>query len=874
MDTGQWQRLNALFDNAIGLDAADQAELLQTTACGDADLAQALAALLAADASHHAHTFEHRARVLKDSLAAIDAPGVAIGDRVGPYVLREKLGHGGMGVVFRAERADGQVRQEVALKIVRRALLGANGRERFLREREIVAAFAHPSIARMLDVGETADGSPYLAMELIRGLPITDACDARRLGARERIAVFVRVCEAVQHAHANLVLHRDLKPNNVLVGDDGNPKLIDFGIAKPLTLLADDEHQQTATAHRFFSPSNVAPEQLRGERVGVACDVYQLGTLLHELLCGSTIFDASGLTAGQLELRILGASPEAPSARAARASDAVAHAHGAATPAAIARELRGDLDAIVAHALRKVPSERYGSVEQLADDLQRYLDGRPVAALRGRRWYRVRKYLRRHVLAVGAAAAAVLLVAAFVTTLWIQAQRIARERDLARHERDHAEHVAQFLTDVFKAADPAEALSRDQPIGTVLDNARKRLAGQLGEEPGQRVRILGVLAGVYASLDDRNTALALLDEAQGIIGHTPTLAPRIVLAYEMQRARLLGDRGERKAQRDFANRALALQRALGDSPGKQWEARVLLADSLADRGMSVSLDAMETLLRELAHDPDVRPVDYAREQVQLGQGYAIANATAKAEPMVRQGLKTLEAKLPSDHPDVLNARRSLADLMNFNLNRPAEGATIMKDVIARQKRVFGERSSSVADSQITLGMAYMQMHQLDEAVAVTKAGCDILHEVHTRPHQSLLRCLSTLGNLYELKGGKLDLAAGTYTEAANVAAALDGENSNDALKMRGEVGHIRTLQGRLDEAERLLAPINHGLDLRYPDFAQLVIFYADVLHRQHRDAEAAAALDRIDAMLKKYPDQLDDENATAATLRMAIAAGK
>ena len=413
IDTSQWHRLGALFDQAISLSPAEQAELVRATGRDDVELAQALASLIAADARHHAHTSEHRERLLKDSLAAIDAPSVAVGDRVGPYILRENLGWGGMGVVFRAERVDGQVRQQVALKIVRRALLDANGRERFLREREIVAAFAHAYIARMLDVGQTADGSPYLAMELIRGLPITGYCDARKLAARARIEVFLRVCEAVQHAHANLVLHRDLKPSNVLVGEDGRPKLIDFGIAKPLTIVADEEHQQTATAHRFFSPSNVAPEQLRGERVGVACDVYQLGTLLHELLCGTTVFDAKGLTAGQLEQKILDITPEAPSARAMRADKEIALAHGAATAVALARELRGDLDAIVAHALRKPPVERYGSVEQFADDLRRYLDGQPVGALRGRRWYRARKFLRRHALAVGVSTAALALVASF-----------------------------------------------------------------------------------------------------------------------------------------------------------------------------------------------------------------------------------------------------------------------------------------------------------------------------------------------------------------------------------------------------------------------------------------------------------------------------
>ena len=412
------------------MDTAQQAELVRTLEYDDdAALAQALASLLAADARHQAATARQRARVLQGSLEAIEAPCAEIGDRVGPYVLRDILGRGGMGVVFRAERVDGHVRQEVALKIVRRPLLDEAGRERFHRERQIVAGFQHPCIARMLDAGQTKDGSPYLAMELIRGPTITGYCYALKLDTRRRIEVFLDVCDAVHHAHTNHVLHRDLKPGNVLIGQDGLPKLIDFGIAKPLATLSGGAQQRTTTDHRFFSPSNVAPEQLLGEQVGVACDVYQLGTLLHELLCGTVVFDAEGLTPGQLEERIVEIAPEAPSAHAARATTATAHAHGVATPAALARALRGELDAIVALALRKSPQERYASAEHLADDLRRYLDGRPVAAMRGQYWYRMRKFLRRRALTLGAWTVVIIVVTGLVTALWVQAQQIAHAHD-------------------------------------------------------------------------------------------------------------------------------------------------------------------------------------------------------------------------------------------------------------------------------------------------------------------------------------------------------------------------------------------------------------------------------------------------------------
>jgi len=416
-DNSEWLRLGDLFDHAIGLGPEEQTELVRKVAIDDADLAQALQSLLAADARHNENTAEHRALVLKNSLQALEVTTTIPGDRVGPYLLCEELGRGGMGVVFRAERHDGQVRQEVALKIVKRSVLEAGGLARFLRERQIVAGFQHPYIARMLDVGETADGSPWLAMELVRGATITAWCDARRLDSRGRVALFVRVCEAVQHAHANLVLHRDLKPGNVLVGEDGLPRLIDFGIAKPLPVAADGGPTRTATAHRFYSPGNVAPEQLLGEPVGVACDIYQLGTLLHELLCGAPVFDSAGLTPAQFERRILESEPRAPSTHAARAGEALVRRHGATSAAVLAGSLRGSLDAIVARALRKSPRERYPSAEAMADDLRSHLEGRPVRAARGLFGHRLRDQLRRRATPIAACAMALALSAAFAAAM-------------------------------------------------------------------------------------------------------------------------------------------------------------------------------------------------------------------------------------------------------------------------------------------------------------------------------------------------------------------------------------------------------------------------------------------------------------------------
>ena len=619
-------------------------------------------------------------------------------------------------------------------------------------------------------------------------------------------------------------------------------------------------------------PGNVAPEQLRGERVGVACDVYQLGTLLHELLCGASVFDAAGLTPGQFEQRILEMVPESPSARAERASEATALDHGAASASALARELRGDLDAIVALALRKLPAERYGSVEQFADDLQHWLTGRPVAAVRGQRWYRVRKFLRRNALAVGFAATVMLLIAGFMIALLMQSQRIARERDLAQQERDHAEHVAQFLTEVFKAADPAESLSRSEPIGTVLDNARKRLLGQLDKEPDQEVRMLGVLAGVYTGLGDLDTASNLLDHAQWLV-LSKQIDPRIVLGYDLDRARLTQASGNRSQQKKFANRALELQRSLGDSPGKQWEARVLLVDATYDPGSAAQLEARKALLRDLAREPDVPPAAYAEELVRLAQGYADANDTVDAESAVRQGLAGLQDKRFPYNPQVLGAKRLLATLLEPNHHRGEEGVTMLKDVIERENLMYAGPSTSVARSLAALGQVYSQLHRNHDAVEATQSACDMLHQAEARPKPDPPRCALLLARAYEADG-KLDPAASSYAEAAEVAAATAGDDSVEALTARAEEARVRMLQGRLDEAERMFWVLRPRLNLQAPESAAPMIYLADLMHRMQHDDEAIAALDSIAPLLKSHPDRLKEQIAAAAALRRNIASGK
>ncbi|MGH9888750.1 MAG: serine/threonine-protein kinase, partial [bacterium] len=360
---------------------------------------------------------------------------------VGPYRIDALIGAGGMGDVYRAERADGAYRQTVALKVLRLGYRTNEMVRRFRIEREALARLAHPGIATILDGGTLEDGRPYIVLEFVQGVPVTGYCAEHRLTLEDRLALFLRIVSAVQFAHGRLVIHRDLKPSNILVQADGMPRLLDFGIAKLLDVGADASlATDTSTEGRLLTPEYAAPEQIRGEQPTTATDVYALGVLLFELLTGSKPFPAAGRTLPALERAVLDTAPPTPS--------------GIVDAPVGSRRLRGDLDRIVLMALRKEPDRRYTSAGQLGEDVERYLSGRPVMARPDSVGYRARKFVGRNRALVAAVASIALLLVGFATTATLQARRVSRERDRAQRERVAADEVLSILTRLFERGDP------------------------------------------------------------------------------------------------------------------------------------------------------------------------------------------------------------------------------------------------------------------------------------------------------------------------------------------------------------------------------------------------------------------------------------
>ena len=466
MNPGRWHRIEVLFEQALALPQPERDAFLDEACLGDPELHHELGALLASSADSGASL--RKAVVAEVRMLASDAVTAQIGRRIGTFRLAALLGEGGMGVVYLAHRDDAQFAHQVAIKILSHAVGSPQGIARFRDERQILAALEHPNIVRLLDGGSTDDGLPYLVMEHIEGATITQYATQHELSVRARIALVRRVCAALQYAHQNLVIHRDIKPSNILVEADGTPKLLDFGIAKLIAPVARFEREaRTRTGAAMFTPEYASPEQARGDAVSTATDVYSVGAVLYELVTGRPPHRTTGSALECLRV-ICEVEPPRPSA---------------VGPRDRRREIANDLDNIILKALHKEPARRYASMEQLSDDLGRYLDGRPVAARTATVGYRARKFVHRNKTVV----VATLLVVTTLLGATVVSLRQARRAD---HQAAQAEAEKATAIDAVTLArtETDRARNAEAQVKAQLDQIRAEQAARAAAETEARAR--------------------------------------------------------------------------------------------------------------------------------------------------------------------------------------------------------------------------------------------------------------------------------------------------------------------------------------------------------------------------------------------------
>src|SRR5215472_14715887 len=515
----RWQRVEQIFTAAERLPKDERTALLDDLCAGDEDLRCEIESLLAYHDKSDEFIEDAVGGFALEDPSALGAnsetecvPGILDVVQVGPYRILRQIGSGGMGILYEAIRED-QFQKRVALKVIKRGMDTASIIRRFHRERQILAGLSHANVTALLDGGTTADGRPYFVMEYVEGQPVTEFCDAHHLTIRQRLEIFREICGAVQYAHQNLVVHRDLKPGNILIKRDGVPKLLDFGIAKILNLeVTSGTLEMTAAATRIMTPEYASPEQVRGEPITTSTDVYSLGVLLYELLTGHRPYRFNTRTAQEIAQVICEQQPEKPSVVVMGVEQEPADqgykkltpegvsATREGQPTQLRKRLRGDLDNIALKALHKEPSRRYTSVEQFSEDIRRYLIGLPVNARKDTFYYRARKFSRRHCAALVTTVAFLLvLLAAAGVSVW-QGIRANREAAVAQAVNDFLQNDLLAQASAATQSGPSAKPDPHLEVRTALDRAAARIAGKFDRQPEVRAAIQYTIGQTYLDL--------------------------------------------------------------------------------------------------------------------------------------------------------------------------------------------------------------------------------------------------------------------------------------------------------------------------------------------------------------------------------------
>ena len=768
MDTERFRLLESLFAEAVELEP-DAIDAFVSNRCGDDDeLATKLRGMLAADA-------EATARVM----SVVDVPDPVelqieehIGREVGPYRIDGLLGAGAMGIVYRAVRADGAYEQEVALKIVASRMADPDVRSRFLRERQVLASLEHPGIARLLDGGVADDGTPYLVMERVAGEALTEYCDERRMNIGDRLRLFEKVCDAVRHAHANLVVHRDLKPAHIIVGEDGRPKLLDFGIAAVLD--AAEPADATQTQLRRFTPQYASPEQLTGGQITTATDVYALGVVLYQLLAGRLPYEVV-TGASDAERRLICETVPAPPSRLTIApsnSNVAGETTIAATrrvaPSRLRRQLRGDLDTIVMTALQKDPGRRYGSAEALLQDLRRYRRGLPLAARPDTAGYRALKFVRRHKLPAVATvitAAALVIATAVSLNYGVQATRQAAIANAT---------VSFLRDDVLAQADPFEEVDRDLRLRTVLDRAAESIGARFADQPLVHAALRSTLGDAYTGLGefevsrDHHLAARELRGSALSWSHPDTLASGLAVAGAMI------DAGEIESGAVLTREILPLaMENLGES--HPITLAILKQDALvhdalgnyavAAEKMRVAVDRHRVVLGE--DDPETLAAqnDYALMLAEAGR-------FDDAEPVMRQVLERRREVLGPEHPHTLLSYGSLGFLLN-QAGRYEAGLNELRGALAVARGVLGDQHPRTAMYLHLLAGSYRGLERTDEALSVAEQSFIIRREALGTAHPETMQSMVTYALLLQ-DAERLDEAESLLRERYDLGVAGEG----------------------------------------------------------------------------------------------------
>ncbi len=793
--TGQWERVKELFDVALKRAPADRQSYLKDACGGDASLLAEVASLLS--------SYKDADGLSQSPFPIETTPEPQPMESIGPYRLIRKIGEGGMGQVWLAEQTE-PLRRQVALKLIRAGVYDDALLRRFQDERQSLALMEHPAIAKVFDAGATPAGQPYFVMEYVAGEPITKYCDRKKLSIAERLELLIKACEGVQHAHQKAIIHRDLKPANILVIEvDGQPtpRIIDFGLARAIEadpLAAGAEKEIIAG-----TPGYMSPEQAAGGDIDTRTDVYSLGVVLYELLCGQLPFERKQPMLRQIETEEVTRPSERVGLDRTQAQEIAENRR--TTPRKLERLLSGDLDLIALKALQKDRARRYGTPTELAVDLRHSLDHEPVTAHPASAAYRAGKYVRRHWIGASMTALLAALLVGFAVLQAVELRRIARERD-------RAARITDFMTGMFQVSDPSEARGNQVTAREILDKASSQISAGLTSDPETQTQMMMTMGAVYENLGLYERAESLYRQTAEIrerqLGreNEQTLKAETALAWVMYR------RGRYRESDALLRRVLALDlHRFGPNSSDAMTAMNYLGAVMIDEGRAAEAEKLER-----------RALEYRRRTLGNNNPDTLATINnlalalqnegqyAEAEALNREQLLGWQRLRGSDSPRALQASGNLTIIL-YREKRYAEAEAMARQNLDGKRRILGPDHPETVRAMNTLMAILSDEGKLEEAQALEEQVVAIRARVLGPDHSLTLSAMTNLANILTRRGNFAQ-AEKLYAQAyAGDVRVLGPDNPTTALSTYN-LGVLRLWEGRRDDALRLLRDsVDHGL---------------------------------------------------------------
>jgi serine/threonine protein kinase len=867
MTPQRWHQIRDVLEEAQELEPAQRSAFLDRACLSDQSLRQEVEVLLAASDDAHS-TFLESPSVPDGLIANLDGilssgrlqAGELFAER---FQLVSKLGEGGMGQVWLAEQTF-PVRRQVAIKLIKAGMYDEAVVQRFESERQSLAIMDHPAIAKVFDAGATPQGQPYFVMEYVPGLPITEYCDQKKLKIVDRLELFIQACEGVQHAHQKAIIHRDLKPANILVVEvDGKPvpRIIDFGLAKATTRQVEGESRFTQLGHFVGTPGYMSPEQAGSNLDGVhdidtRTDVYSLGVVLYVLLAGLQPFEnKSGQKQPLDELlrELREEEPPSPSHKvnADRERSAATAAARGTEPRQLVSLLRGDLDWIAMKALEKDRTRRYGTPSELAADIRRYLNHEPVVARPASTGYRLRKYTRRHRMAVFVAAGLVLLLAAFSILQALQLRKITSERD-------RATRITDFMTSMFKVSDPSEARGNSVTAREILDKASNDMGKGLAKDPEVQSQMMEVMAGTYLNLGlyahAHELAQRALDARLNLLGpdDPKTLESMTQLGWILERE------GHHTEAEKMERQALAGERRiLGPEDPLALQTMANLVFIVQSQG---HFDEGEKLAREVIEIGSRRLGPESAQVLQSMHYLAVAlfnqGRYAESEQESRQLIEVERRVLGADHPDTLHAVGNLANAIKAQ-GRFAEAEQAYRDVLAADQRVLGPEHPRTATAISNLANLLSTEGRLADSEKLTREALAIQLRALGPENLYTLVSESILANVLFEEGHVHESEKLQRETLATMIRALGPEN-RETLSSQYLLAGVLNREGRYAEAEKL-ARGAFEVEMR-----NLGPQHTNTLNALMELGKALASTHRYPEASKLFRDVIEKENNSGA----------